>query len=347
MKRVFYLAAAIASISIVGCKGGFKKTTNGIEYKIISDGKGPKVVSGNYLELRVNVTYKDATKDTILEDAKEIPTDVIQMNKQVPEPYFTMFSQLRNGDSMIMRTLTDTLFKKGANIPFAKKGEYIITTLKVVNVFTTDAQADSARKVNEAIGKAKRYDKNMQELKKMIGTQFASQMAIDDKILNDYMAKNHIVATKTELGDYVAITTPGTGENIDKNSIAVVNYTGKTLEDTVFDSNTDPAFKHVEPFEVDMSGFQVIPGWFDGLRYMKKGSKGLLLVPSSLAYGKQGNGPKLKPDANLVFNIEVVDIKTPEQLEAERKAMQDKMMQLRQHYTDSLQKARGTDTLKK
>jgi FKBP-type peptidyl-prolyl cis-trans isomerase FkpA len=345
MKKVFYLLAFFA-VAIAGCKGSFKKTTGGIEYKIVSDGKGATLQEGNFLELTLKQEYKDASMDTILLDSKDVGNQVFPFSSQIPAPYYNIFKQLRQGDSVVLRELTDTLIKAGHSLPFMKKDQYVLTTFKIVNIFTQKAQSDSAMKVNQKIAKARRYQMGVAEITKQLATTEADQMKIDDKILTDYMAKNNIVATKTAWGDYVSITTPGTGDNLDNSSIAVVNYTGKTLNDTTFDSNTDPKFNHTDPLQIDMSEFRMIPGWLDGLKLFKKGSKGLLLIPSSLAYGKNGQGGKIKPNENLVFNIEIVDVLTAEQFEADKAAKQQKMMEQRKHMMDSIQNARR-DTLKK
>jgi FKBP-type peptidyl-prolyl cis-trans isomerase len=158
-----------------------------------------------------------------------------------------------------------------------------------------------------------------------------SQLRADDQILSNYIAQKKLTATKAPWGTYVVLTSPGAGENLNDSSIAVVNYTGKTLVDSVFDSNVDPKFGHKEPINVDLSQMgSVILGWTDGLKQMKKGSKGMLLIPSSLGYGKTGSGDRIKPNENLVFNIEVVDVITPAQYAEKQMEQQRKQMEMQQ-----------------
>ena len=57
-----------------------------------------------------------------------------------------------------------------------------------------------------------------------------------------------------------------------------------------------------------VQGDSVIKGWTDGLSMLKKGAKANLYIPSALAYGARGSGADIKPNANLVFEIEVVDV---------------------------------------
>ena len=160
-------------------------------------------------------------------------------------------------------------------------------------------------------------------------------MKTDDKIILNYLAsKNLTNAKKTDWGVYALVTTPGTGPNLSKNDVAVINYTGKSFQDSTFDSNTDKKFEHMQPLYVDMGEFRVIPGWIDGLKQFNKGSKGKIVIPSALAYGLNGAPPKIKPNENIVFDIEVTDILTQEayqkQLEEQQKMMQMMQQQMQQ-----------------
>jgi FKBP-type peptidyl-prolyl cis-trans isomerase len=169
--------------------------------------------------------------------------------------------------------------------------------------------------------------------------------------LSDYLAAHKLTATKAPWGTYVVITNPGTGDNINDTSVAVVNYTGRTIQDTVFDSNTDPKFGHKEPIMVDLNQLNsVILGWNDGLKMLKKGSKAQFYIPSSLGYGKTGNGEKIKANENLIFDIEVVDIITPAQYQAKQMEQQQKMMEMQQKMQQQIQQQqqqKAQDTSKK
>ncbi|RYF80348.1 MAG: FKBP-type peptidyl-prolyl cis-trans isomerase, partial [Chitinophagaceae bacterium] len=119
---------------------------------------------------------------------------------------------------------------------------------------------------------------------------------------------------------------------------------GKTLEGTTFDSNTDPKFNHTEPLLVNLTnepsaGQKVIPGWEDGFKLLNKGAKAKFYVPSSLGYGAQGAGQDIKPNAILVFDVEVADLLTKSQAIALATAQQQKMQEMQKRYMDSMQKA--------
>jgi FKBP-type peptidyl-prolyl cis-trans isomerase len=97
----------------------------------------------------------------------------------------------------------------------------------------------------------------------------------------------------------------GTGPAAKTGDHVVVHYTGKLTDGTKFDSSLD----RNEPFDFALGAGQVIKGWDQGVVGMQKGGKRKLTIPSELGYGKQGSPPKIPPDATLVFDIELLEIK--------------------------------------
>ncbi len=87
-----------------------------------------------------------------------------------------------------------------------------------------------------------------------------------------------------------------------------MNYTGKLSDGTVFDSNVDPKFNHVEPFEFTLGAGQVISGWDKGVLGMKVGETKTLVIPPAEAYGEAGYGTVIPPNSTLIFDVEVVNI---------------------------------------
>lgn len=335
--RKVSLVLALAIFALSACKESFKKGEEGIEYKIISSGKGEKVGYGEFMQMQISQLYNDGKKDSVLTDTRTSPQgpafEVLD-STNMPPAYYKILSQLKKGDSLIIRIMVDSAFKNSPQgIPeFFKKGNYLSTTVKVEDIFKTRELADAAR--TKAMAAA-------QEKQELVD---AEQITKDDKTLTEFFAKNNIQAVKAPKGTYVQIITPGTGANVDTSVVAKVNYTGKTMEGKAFDSNTDPAFNHVQPYLVNMTndpslGQPVITGWTDGMTLLNKGAKAKFYIPSALAYGSQGAGQDIKPNAILVFDIEVLDVLNKTQavtaMQAERKvmeAMQKKMM-------DSMQKA--------
>ncbi len=87
-----------------------------------------------------------------------------------------------------------------------------------------------------------------------------------------------------------------------------MNYTGRLENGTVFDSNVDPKFNHVQPFDFTLGAGQVIAGWDKGIVGMKVGEKKTLTIPPEDGYGARGQGP-IPPNSTLIFDVELLAIK--------------------------------------
>jgi FKBP-type peptidyl-prolyl cis-trans isomerase FklB len=96
---------------------------------------------------------------------------------------------------------------------------------------------------------------------------------------------------------------PGTGKSPKTTDTVMTNYKGTLIDGTEFDSS----YKRGEPATFPVSG--VIPGWTEALQLMKEGAKWQLFVPANLAYGEQGAGREIGPNATLIFEVELISIK--------------------------------------
>ena len=95
---------------------------------------------------------------------------------------------------------------------------------------------------------------------------------------------------------------PGTGKSPKAADTVTTQYNGTLIDGTEFDSS----YKRGEPATFPVSG--VIPGWTEALQLMKEGAKWQLFVPSDLAYGEQGAGREIGPNATLIFEVELISI---------------------------------------
>jgi len=107
----------------------------------------------------------------------------------------------------------------------------------------------------------------------------------------------------TASGLQYEIMKEGTGAKPLATDTVIVHYHGTTIEGKVFDSSVD----RKEPAKFPVN--QVIPGWTEALQLMPVGSKWKLVIPSALAYGERGAGADIKPNAVLVFEVELLEIK--------------------------------------
>jgi len=109
-------------------------------------------------------------------------------------------------------------------------------------------------------------------------------------------------AQKTPTGIVYIPLTAGTGASPERTDRVSVNYEGKLINGTVFDSS----IKRGQPATLSLSA--VIPCWTEALQLMKVGGKSRIICPAILAYGERGAPPVVNPGATLVFEVELLDI---------------------------------------
>jgi FKBP-type peptidyl-prolyl cis-trans isomerase FkpA len=96
----------------------------------------------------------------------------------------------------------------------------------------------------------------------------------------------------------------GNGKEAQAGDVLVVYYTGKLEDGTVFDSSVGG-----EPFPFQLGAGMVIQGWDQGFEGMLEGGKRELTIPPEMGYGEAGAPPDIPPNATLVFEVELVEVR--------------------------------------
>ncbi|MEX1190371.1 MAG: peptidylprolyl isomerase [Brumimicrobium sp.] len=120
----------------------------------------------------------------------------------------------------------------------------------------------------------------------------------------DLIKQDHPEAIQTESGLVYVIKEEGEGESPVKGDKVSLHYTGKHLYGDKFDSSLDRG----QPLEFDYQVMGLIKGFDEGVGLSKKGTEIELFIPYFLAYGKNGKQPTIPPYADLIFDIELLDI---------------------------------------
>jgi FKBP-type peptidyl-prolyl cis-trans isomerase len=94
-----------------------------------------------------------------------------------------------------------------------------------------------------------------------------------------------------------------------KGALLIVQYEGFLEDGTKFDSS----FDHGRPFQFVIGSRRVIQGWDQGLMGMKEGGKRTLHVPAHLAYGERQIGKLITPNSNLIFHVELLEVRVREE----------------------------------
>src|SRR3954469_25296043 len=113
----------------------------------------------------------------------------------------------------------------------------------------------------------------------------------------------------TASGLQITATKVGTGATPKTGQTCVMHYTGWLYENGAKGKKFDSSVDRGEPFEFPIGARRVIAGWDEGVATMKVGGKRTLIIPPSLGYGARGAGGVIPPNATLIFDVELLDLK--------------------------------------
>lgn len=298
MKNSIFLLAG-AALALSSCSNGsdfdgFTRTENGLHYKFFKQNESaPKAQLGN----GIIFTFKIATQknDSVLYDSKsQSPNGSGEVQFMLQNSTFVGsleegMMMMAKGDSAAFIVPADSFFLKTQKMNELPKGinpgDFIKATI-VMRDILDKKQVEEKQKQMQA-----EYEAKMQEAQ-------ANEKAALDK----YIADNKITTKPDSSGLIFIETKKGNGQHPKVTDEVKVHYTGTLLDGTKFDSSVDRG----EPASFPLT--QVIPGWTKGIQYMTKGSKCKLIIPSSMGYGAQNQGP-IPPFSTLLFEVELIDFK--------------------------------------
>jgi FKBP-type peptidyl-prolyl cis-trans isomerase len=113
----------------------------------------------------------------------------------------------------------------------------------------------------------------------------------------------------TASGLQIIDTKVGTGASPQTGQTCVMHYTGWLYENGAKGAKFDSSLDRGKPFEFPIGTHRVIAGWDEGVATMKVGGKRTLIIPPALGYGERGAGGVIPPNATLIFDVELLDIK--------------------------------------
>ncbi len=131
------------------------------------------------------------------------------------------------------------------------------------------------------------------------------RIAEQKRIAEEALEKLAAGFQKTESGLRYQIIQKGSGTQAEKGKKVSVHYQGALENGQVFDSS----YKRKQPIDFTLGVGQVIEGWDEGIALLKVGDKARFVIPSYLGYGSRGAGGVIPPDATLVFDVELMDVK--------------------------------------
>jgi FKBP-type peptidyl-prolyl cis-trans isomerase FkpA len=190
------------------------------------------------------------------------------------------YVMLGEGDSAIFLMPADSAFKNQPYPPFAKKGDYIKIGVSVLSIMSKE-----------------QYDN-----KKLAEAKLQTDM--ERATIEEYLAKNNLTAQQTASGLYYVVEKQGDGKRAQSGDSVTVNYTGKLLDGTVFDSSLNPGRT---PLTFPLGAGRVIKGWDEGIALFNVGGKGILIIPSPLGWGTHASG-LIPANSVTIFDIELLKV---------------------------------------
>lgn len=306
MKNTFKMAAIMlaAATLLTACNNsdlkGFKKTDTGLHYKfekMNKNGEQPKVGDVLVGEL----TFKFDTVEIYNNVGKPNRILMVYENGAFPGDINEGLLMMHVGDKAVFAVDADSVAKyMGPNQmpPYYKEG----TGMKLY--YEIDLQ-DIVTKEELAEEQAN-FIEEMQQ-----------RQAAEPEAIAKYIKDNNITAKPNADGLYKIVRKAGKGAKVAAGKKVAINYTGRLLDGTMFDSSVEKdaidggiynAQRTYEPLSYVVGQMQLIKGWEDGIMGEAQGTQLTLVIPSALGYGSRGAGNEIPAFSPLVFDIEIVSV---------------------------------------
>jgi FKBP-type peptidyl-prolyl cis-trans isomerase len=298
MNKITMLLGSAALLGLVSCNksefDGFEKAENGLHYQFFTqDEAGVKATEGDGVSIKIVYALKKSPTDSVLFDSRMNSEDGTGTVRYIlPKSSFAgsledALKMMAKNDSAAFIISADSFFLKTNKMealpPFAKPGDKLLITVKMVDV---------------------KLKKELEENQKKQEAEIAALEAAEKPKMDAYLTENKITTPPTASGIVFIETQKGKGgAHPTATDEVTVHYTGMLLDGTKFDSSLDRG----EPAKFPLN--QVIPGWTEAIQLMTKGSKAKIIIPSNLGYGPRGAGAQIPPFSTLIFEVELIDFK--------------------------------------
>ena len=300
MKKTIKMAAMIMAGAVVlaACNSGkFKDAGNGLSYKFEKQNKSAQQVQeGDVLVGEMTVKFDTTQTFTNVGHADRI----LQA-----DPSFFLYDALvlmHVGDKAVLAYEADSLAKflqPNQMPPYYEKGKgmKIYYEISLQDIVTKEELEEEQ---NNYIAEMKERQEN------------------EPAAIEAYVRDNNITVKPNDKGVYVIVKKKGNGAKVAAGRTVAMNYTGRLLDGTMFDSSVESDAiqgglqqpgRTYEPLTYVVGQMRLIPGWEESVMGMPEGTVMQVVMPSAQAYGPQGAGRDIPPYSPLVFDIEIVSVK--------------------------------------
>lgn len=298
-QSIAVLLAGALLLTTFGCNQKWNTTESGLHYKFeTTNSKAQQVQDGDVLVGEMTVKIDTTEIFSNVGNAQRILRATPTFNGDLYEGLLLMHI----GDKATFYFPADTLaafLQPGQMPPLYKPGTgmniYYTVTLQDI-VTNEELQAEENN-----------YQAEMENLR-----------AAEPEAIATYIKDNNIKAKPTANGLYIITKKAGNGPKVQAGSQVAINYTGRLLDGTIFDTSVESDAiqgglqqpgRTYEPLTYTVGQMSLIEGWEQGVMGQAAGSHIQLVIPSALAYGSRGAGELIRPYSPLVFDLEIVSVK--------------------------------------
>jgi FKBP-type peptidyl-prolyl cis-trans isomerase FkpA len=258
----------------------YSTSPSGVRYKVHVDSPGREAKVGDLVQLHI-VTYND--RDSVLYTTYKYPPGPPM---QVRPAEFTgdlmsalqMFSA---GDSFSIWIRTDSVKNFEPKPGLLELGQDMRLTVKILKVFG-----------------------GQEEYEKYEAGQKLKRVAPDTLRIRRYLDSAGLKAIRTPGGVYIVTDKQGYGPPAAKDNYVIMNSTGRLLNGTQFDKSPED-----KPYKFRVGHHEALEGLDEAMLYLTRESRSRIFIPSMLAYGPGGAGTMVPPNAVVVFEVEIIDIR--------------------------------------
>ncbi len=305
MKRTMKMATLLVAgaMTLVSCNNGdsdgFKTTENGLQYKFEKlNPDAQQVQEGDVLVGEMTIKFDS----TVLFTNKGNARRIAQAN-----PNF----EIKIGEGLMLMHIGDVA-------TFVMDAD---TAAKYVgpNQMPPTYQPGKGMKFYYEISLQDIVSKEEIEQERINYEESAQKRKADEPTeIANYIKENNITVTPTAEGLYVIVKKKGNGPKVAVGKTVSVNYTGRLLDGTIFDSSVESdarkgdiynAQRKYEPMTYVVGRDKLIDGWEQGVLGQPEGTVLQLVIPSALAYGPRQAGEHILPYSPLVFDLQIVSVK--------------------------------------
>jgi FKBP-type peptidyl-prolyl cis-trans isomerase FkpA len=283
MKLYFWIAFILVILSLQSCNKsdkGFQNHPSGLSYRFFT--MNPEGVTPSPGDILV-LSMKISTEDGRVVDRSDFYR--MQLGKPMYKgDFYTALALIQVGDSVCFKLDAANYFEKHKkrDLPDEfQQGDPVYIYLKLKNILTSS------------------------ELEEEKASIYHSDREQEMGLLKDFIELTNTTVKPSSSGLYYIELKQGSGRKAENGRTLVVHYTGKTIDGKIFDSSVQRG----NPFSFVLGQGQVIKGWEEGFLFMKEGGQARFIVPSDLAYGKNGYSNLILPYSTLVFDVELLEIR--------------------------------------